>query len=79
MIGAPPPPSWRKPAGVFAMIGIIVALCVIVIVAARWLAAWPIWAQALVYVGLGIAWILPLGPLLHWMQSGPSRERTLHE
>ena len=28
----------------------------------------PRWAQALAYLALGLAWILPLMPLIRWME-----------
>jgi len=31
---------------------------------------WPVLAQAIFYLVAGIAWILPLKPLLRWMETG---------
>ena len=35
----------------------------------------PPWLQALAYVVLGLAWILPLMPLIRWMER-PDRDET---
>ena len=39
-----------------------------------WLSKWfgllPVWAQAIVYLVLGIVWLLPLKRFLIWMQTG---------
>ena len=63
-------PSWRKPAGV----GLILLLILVWSVAVASLATpvgrlpWPV--QALFYLVAGIVWILPLKPLLRWMETG---------
>ncbi|WP_425326500.1 DUF2842 domain-containing protein [Sphingomonas lutea] len=31
---------------------------------------WPIAVQALFYLVMGIAWIIPLKPLVRWIQTG---------
>ena len=51
-------PSWRKPAGMFMILGLIGRL--------------PIVVQVPVYVFLGLVWIwiLPLKRLLAWMETG---------
>ena len=65
-----PQPSWRKPAGIAAILLLIALWAVIVVdVAGRIGAvAWPI--QALFYTIAGIVWIAPLKPLLRWMETG---------
>jgi hypothetical protein len=63
-------PSWRKPVGMLAILTLILVWVVAVasfsaqIGALHWLAQLPI------YVVLGIVWILPLRPLLLWMETG---------
>lgn len=63
-------PSWRKPAGVGLILLFILVWCVIVATVAGYLGdfAWPL--QALFYLIAGIAWIVPLKPLLRWMETG---------
>lgn len=35
---------------------------------------WPWWVQAVLYIVAGIIWILPMKPLLRWMETGKWRE-----
>ena len=68
-----PQPSWRKPAGVFAILGLIAIWAIIVASMAGTVGRWPVLGQALFYLVAGIAWILPLKPLLRWMETGHFR------
>jgi hypothetical protein len=63
-------PSWRKPAGIFLILLLILVWSVIVATASPWIGQLHILAQAIVYVVAGIVWILPLKPLLAWMETG---------
>lgn len=65
-----PRPSWRKPAGIFAILALIIAWCVLVVSLAPGVGKWPILAQSLFYLVAGVAWVLPLKPLLRWMETG---------
>ena len=68
---APPPqPSWRKPAGIFAILALIAIWAVLVASLAGHVSRWPVMLQAIFYLAAGIAWILPLKPLLRWMETG---------
>ena len=66
-------PTLRIPFGVLLlMVGLgIYALGV------AWLSQWigllPVGAQALVYLVLGVVWLLPLRRFLVWMQTGKFR------
>lgn len=57
----------RTIVGVFAIIGLIMLLGLIVMGLANVIAPWPIWAQSLFYLVAGLVWLLPLKPLLVWM------------
>ena len=61
-------PSWRKPAGVFAILALIALWAVIVVSFAGIVERWPILVQALFYLATGLVWVLPLKPLLRWME-----------
>ena len=63
-------PSWRKPAGIFLILLIISVWAVIVASAAPWIGKLPALLQGLIYIAAGIVWILPLKPLLAWMETG---------
>ena len=72
-MNAPPQPSWRKPAGIFAILALIAVWAFLVGSMAGTVGQWPILAQAIFYLIAGIAWVLPLKPLLRWMESGHFR------
>jgi len=63
-------PSWRKPAGALAIVGLILVWVVLVASFSGWIGRLPILVQTLIYLALGIVWILPLKPLLRWMETG---------
>ena len=73
-------PTLRIPLGILAL---LLALGAYALVIARYapgiIGDWPTLAQALVYLVLGIAWLLPLKRFLIWMETGrfsaPDRER----
>ena len=67
-------PSWRKPAGIFLILLLILMWSVAVATLAGRLAGWPWPLEALFFLVVGIAWILPLKPLVRWMQTGKWRE-----
>lgn len=69
-------PSWRKPFGIFLILFIILVWAVIVASASSWIGQLHILIQAVIYVAAGIVWILPLKPLLAWMETGRWRRRT---
>lgn len=69
--GTPPgPPSWRKPVGALAIVGIIIVYAAVV--TSLWPAVngWPWFGQALFWLVAGLLWIAPLRPLLVWMELG---------
>jgi hypothetical protein len=63
-------PTWRKPAGIFAILAIIVLWAALVASLAAFVEKWPVLVQGLFYLGAGLAWIAPLKPLLRWMETG---------
>ena len=63
-------PSWRKPAGMFAILAIIAIWAVIVASFAPVISGWPRVIQMVVYIVAGIVWIFPTRPLLQWMETG---------
>jgi hypothetical protein len=68
-----PEPSWRKPAGILAILAIILLWTALVASLAAFVEKWPVLVQALFYLVAGIAWIAPLKPLLRWMETGRFR------
>ncbi|HEY9578280.1 MAG TPA: DUF2842 domain-containing protein [Rhizorhapis sp.] len=67
-------PSWRKPVGMFLILGIIAVWAVIIASMAHQIARLPGAVQMVIYAVAGIVWILPLKPLLAWMETGKWRE-----
>ncbi|HEU0311234.1 MAG TPA: DUF2842 domain-containing protein [Sphingomicrobium sp.] len=63
-------PSWRKPAGTFAIIALITGWAILIASLSSIVGTWPVLVQAIFYLIAGIAWILPLKPLLRWMETG---------
>ncbi|MBX7533496.1 DUF2842 domain-containing protein [Qipengyuania sp. 1XM1-15A] len=64
-------PTWRIPVG---LLGLLIGLLVYGIVIARYLPGligdWPALAQTVIYLFLGLIWLLPLGRFLKWMETG---------
>ncbi len=67
-------PSLRKPAGIFIILLMIIALSWAIGSLSDDISRLPGFVQALVYIIAGIVWIAPLGPLLRWMETGKWRE-----
>ena len=65
-----PQPSWRKPAGILLIIALIIVWAGLVASLSPWVGEWPVLVQTVFYVIAGIVWILPLKPLLRWMETG---------
>jgi hypothetical protein len=63
----PVTPSWRKPAGIFLILLLIFFWAVLVVNLADRLPLMPWPVKALFFGAAGIVWILPLKPLLRWM------------
>jgi hypothetical protein len=63
-------PSWRKPAGIFAILALIAVWAALVVSLSETVGRWPVLLQAIFYLVAGIAWVLPLKPLLRWMETG---------
>ena len=69
----PVKPTWRKPAGIVLILLLILVWCVIVATVADRITNWPWPLKALFFAVAGIVWILPLKPLLRWMELGRFR------
>jgi hypothetical protein len=63
-------PSWRTPVGIFLILALIAIWCILVASLSTWVGTWPVLAQAIFYLVAGIAWILPVKPLLGWIETG---------
>jgi hypothetical protein len=68
----PPPPSYRKIAAAGLIILLILIWALLIALFAPYVGRWPVLVQALFYLFVGIAWIIPLKPLLRWSEAGSS-------
>jgi len=66
----PSEPSWRKPFGMFVILGLIAAWAFIIGSFSGPIGSLPGWLQVPIYIVTGIIWIMPLKPLLAWMETG---------
>jgi predicted membrane channel-forming protein YqfA (hemolysin III family) len=67
-------PSWRKPFGMFLILLLILLWATAIVSLSPFIERLPALAQAPIYLVAGIAWILPLKPLLRWMELGTWRK-----
>ncbi|NIJ08903.1 hypothetical protein FHS31_002527 [Sphingomonas vulcanisoli] len=66
-------PSWRKPVGMALILLIVCVWCFLVASLSYPIGRLPALVQAPIYCFFGIVWILPLKPLLRWMELGTWR------
>lgn len=67
-------PTWRKPAGMVLILLLILFWAGLVVSQADRIGELPWPLQAIIYCVAGIVWILPLKPLLYWMELGRWRK-----
>lgn len=64
-------PTYRIPLGILLL---FVALIVYAVIIARYapgiIGDWPTWVQTIIYLTLGVIWLLPLKRFLIWMETG---------
>ena len=70
MMPEPPPPTWRTPIGILMLLLGLLVYMGLVAGASGLIARAPVLVQAVVYMVLGIVWILPLRRFLIWMETG---------
>jgi hypothetical protein len=63
-------PSPRKLAGIALILLLIAVWAASVATLSPIVSAWPILVQAPFYLVMGIIWIIPLKPLIRWMEIG---------
>ena len=63
-------PTLRIPLGILALLAALAVYALAVIWASQWIERLPTLAQALVYLVLGVIWLLPLRRFLIWMETG---------
>lgn len=68
-------PTLRKPLGILAILALILIWAVLIASFSGIVGGWPVLAQALFYAVAGTVWVLPMGPMLRWMETGDWRRR----
>jgi hypothetical protein len=68
-----PEPSPRKLAGIAIILAIIVIWATFVASTAPFVGKWPVLLQAPYYLFVGVAWAIPLKPLIRWIETGRFR------
>jgi hypothetical protein len=63
-------PTWRIPFGILALLLGLGLYALAVMWASQWIERLPNLAQAVVYLVLGVIWLLPLRRFLIWMETG---------
>lgn len=66
-------PSWRKPAGMLGILAYVIAWAIGIASLSNIVGNWHVLIQAVFYLIAGIIWILPLRPVLKWMEIGRFR------
>jgi len=67
-------PSSRTLVGTGLILLLIVLWATFVASLAHVVGRWPILVQAAFYLIMGLAWIIPLKPLVRWIQTGSLRD-----
>jgi hypothetical protein len=63
-------PSTRKLLGIALILLLFVFWAAFVASLAPFVGRWPILVQAPFYLVMGVIWIIPLKPLIRWIESG---------
>lgn len=66
----PQQPSARKLLGIALIVLIIIVWAALVASLAPFVGSWPVLIQAPFYLVVGLAWIIPLKPLVRWIETG---------
>ena len=68
-----PAPVWDRVPVIALILLIILFWAAFVASLAQVVGGWPILVQAIFYLIMGIVWIIPLKPLIRWIESGSFR------
>ena len=68
-------PSSRKLVGITAIVLLIVLWAAFVATLAPFVGRWPVLVQAPYYLVMGLVWIVPLRPLLRWIETASFRAK----
>ncbi len=63
-------PTWRIPVGILGLLAGLAIYALAVMWASQWIGQTHVLVQTLVYLVLGVVWLLPLKRFLIWMETG---------
>lgn len=63
-------PTWRIPVGMLLLLAGIMIYALAVMWASDWIGRLHVAFQTVIYLVLGVAWLLPLKRFLIWMETG---------
>lgn len=63
-------PTLRKPMGVLLIMAIIAVWAALIVLLSPFIERLPRAIEAVFYLIAGIVWIVPMGPILRWMETG---------
>lgn len=63
-------PSWRKGAGILIILSLILIWAILIASMSPIVGKWPVFVQGAFYLVMGIVWIVPLKPLIRWIETG---------
>jgi predicted membrane channel-forming protein YqfA (hemolysin III family) len=66
-------PSSRKLVGIAAILLVVAVWAAFVAALAPFVGRWPVLVQAPFYLVMGTVWIVPLKPLVRWIETGSFR------
>lgn len=68
-------PTLRIPLGILALVAALAVYALLVAWASDWIGQLHVLLQTVVYIVLGVIWLLPLRRFLIWMETGKWRSR----
>ncbi len=63
-------PTWRIPVGILGLLTALAIYALGVMWASQWISGLHVAFQTMIYLVLGLAWLLPLRNFLIWMETG---------
>ncbi|MXO64667.1 DUF2842 domain-containing protein [Altericroceibacterium endophyticum] len=63
-------PTWRIPFGILMLVAGLALYGLAIAAASDWIGMLPVLVQTIIYLVLGIIWLLPLRRFLIWMETG---------
>ena len=63
-------PTWRIPVGILGLLAGLGIYAGVVMWASQWIGQTHVLVQTVIYLVLGVVWLLPLKRFLIWMETG---------